>query len=202
MRYTKLNVFFWLCTYYCATVCSEAIEIITLDPVRWQEYKALRLRALAEQPHAFGMSVEDERAHADRYWQNILDDAVEGKNRWVVCAQLHGNLVGMAGAVREWNGYRFVRHVVTIVNVYVAPEARGQKIAQRLMQELCTMLERDTGVEQALLWVTITQKDAISLYQKCGFTISGTLSRAIKIGDEYYDNYLMERSFVKDNCLF
>lgn len=189
------NLCLW-CLWHCSLAAhyADTIEIIMPEPQRWHEYKALRLRALAEQPHAFGMSVDDEQNRPDDYWKDLLDEAYECKNRWIVCAQRDGQLIGMAGAVREWDTYSYVHHMVTIVNVYVAPEARGQKIAQRLIKELCMLLEQDATVEQALLWVTVTQKDAVTLYERCGFEISGILSRAIKIDDIYYDNYLMERS--------
>lgn len=191
----KLKVVFLWCVgcVYSAGASSDTIEIIMPEPHRWQEYKELRLRALAEQPHAFGKSVDDEQSEPDIYWHNLLWQACAAQNRWILCAQCEGKLVGMAGAVREWDGYRYVRHLVTVVNVYVAPEARGQKIAQRLITALCTLLEHDETVEQALLWVTVTQKDAIAFYQRCGFKVSGVLSRAIKIGAASYDNYLMER---------
>lgn len=192
------RIFFVIIVSYCSiSLSTENIEIITLSPDRWIEYKQLRLRAVTEQPHAFGMSLEDEQARPDAYWKELLKQAEQGTDVWMLFAQREGVLVGMVGALREWNDYGNIKHLVTIANVYVVPEARGKKIAQRLMQELLQVLKEDSSVNQALLWVTCEQAEAIKLYERCGFTISGILSRALKISNVYYDNYLMQCSLEK-----
>lgn len=41
------------------------IQIIKLPPERWNEYKTLRLRALQDDPQAFGSSYAKEVAYPD-----------------------------------------------------------------------------------------------------------------------------------------
>jgi hypothetical protein len=43
------------------------IEIITLKPEEWKQYRDLRLRALKEEPQAFGSTYEDISKHPDEY---------------------------------------------------------------------------------------------------------------------------------------
>ena len=45
------------------------IQIIKLPPERWNEYKALRLRALQDDPQAFGSSYAKEVTYSDEKWQ-------------------------------------------------------------------------------------------------------------------------------------
>ena len=41
--------------------------------------------------------------------------------------------------------------------------------------------------------VLVGNEPATKLYEKCGFTIYGTEPRHLKIGDRFYDEYLMVR---------
>ena len=66
------------------------IQIIKLPPERWNEYKALRLRALKDDPQAFGSSYTKEVAYSDDKWR-------ERTNNSVLFATDGNNLVGMLG---------------------------------------------------------------------------------------------------------
>ena len=59
-----------------------------------QLYKELRLRALREEPQAFGSSYEANVNKPDSYWVERLNDVKSG-NGWLVFAEINDKLVGM-----------------------------------------------------------------------------------------------------------
>ena len=66
-------------------------------------------------------------------------------------------------------------------------------------QMLSLLLEqaKKCGYEQAELEVSAGNKNAIALYESMGFTIYGTLKRAMKYQDgSYADDYLMVRDLT------
>ena len=90
------------------------VEIIQLPVVEWEKYKKLRLRALKEDPQAFGSNYNDSLKLPDTKWQERLQKVVDGES-WAVFAQQDEQLVGMMFAMKETD-----EGVVSIVSVYVA----------------------------------------------------------------------------------
>ena len=187
-----LAIYLFLTIYEKNVFSEKDIEIIQLEVERWQEFKNLRLKAVSELPHVFGVSFEDEFAKDDYYWKKILIEGKKEKNSWIIFAQINNKLIGMVRAYHEWPE-TFCKHIVSIANVYVAPEFRGKKVATKLLQEIIQKLEKNSSINQATLWVNHELTEAIKLYLKFGFKIYGTLPHGIKINNNYHDNYLMVR---------
>lgn len=148
-------------------------------------FYALRLRALTEEPEAFGRSAEEYSGTplvevAARL--RARDDAFT-LGAWTPAC------VGIAGFVRA-DGVK-TRHCGMIWGVYVAPEARGQGIARALMQGILARAAALPGLEQIHLTVTTTNVAASTLYRSLGFVCYGTEPRALKLGDRYLDEDLM-----------
>lgn len=159
------------------------IRVITEADV--DAFRALRLRALAEEPEAFGASAEEFAATS-------LPDVAKRLQRTddaFVLGAFLPDLVGMVGLVREHGQKR--AHKAFIWGMYVAPEARGQGIGRSLMTEALTRAARLPGLEQIHLGVVSTNAAAIALYRSLGFTSYGTEPHALKIGDHYVDTALM-----------
>ena len=57
---------------------SPKVKLIKLPTQRWRDYKSLRLRALKEEPFAFGTSYEEEKNKVDKFW--IAQRVSYGKN--------------------------------------------------------------------------------------------------------------------------
>ena len=53
------------------------------------------------------------------------------------------------------------------------------------------LLSKKKNISKIQLYVRTDNDPAINLYKKHGFSIEGTISRAIKINEVYYENYLM-----------
>lgn len=149
----------------------------------WQ----LRLRALKEEPGAFGASYEEslETSKAD-----ILKRMADNQESFVLGAfDESGGLVGILGFFRR-PGIK-VSHKGTIWGVYVAPEGRGKGVAKALMQEAIAHAFSLPGMEEILLSVSALNENARGLYVSLGFQPYGFEKNALKLGDKYLDEELM-----------
>jgi hypothetical protein len=57
---------------------TDKIQIGRLPPEKWQEYKALRLRALHDDPQAFSEPFDKAVAYRDEGWKQRAAEAYEG----------------------------------------------------------------------------------------------------------------------------
>jgi RimJ/RimL family protein N-acetyltransferase len=73
--------------------------------------------------------------------------------------------------------------------MYIRPEARGTGLAAALVQQV--VAHARTVVEQVCLTVVASNVAARRLYSAAGFEEYGLERRALKVGDEYYDEVLM-----------
>jgi ribosomal protein S18 acetylase RimI-like enzyme len=158
-----------------------------------ETFRALRLRALREEPDAFFFSVEEEekdsvevfasrlRAQVDDHEARILG-AFEGPSE-------NAALVGVVGYFRE--KARKARHRAKIWGMYVAPEARGRGHGRGLLAEVIARLSEADGVEQIELDVATYNAPARELYASMGFERTGTTLHATKDGDRYIDEDAM-----------
>ncbi len=161
------------------------IRVITEADV--DAFRALRLRALGEEPEAFGASTED---FATTPLSDVAEHLQAADDAFVLGAFVP-DLVGMVGFVREHGQKRM--HKGFIWGMYVAPEARGQGVGRALMMEALARAVRMPGLEQIHLGVVATNAAAGSLYRSLGFTVYGAERHALKLGDRYVDEELMVR---------
>jgi ribosomal protein S18 acetylase RimI-like enzyme len=166
---------------------TDKITIAKLPPEKWQEYKALRLQALQDDPQAFSEPFGKAVAYPDERWQQRAAEAYAGKESLIVFARAGEQLVGMVGAF-------FPPHetgVAEIFGVYVVPEARGKGIAKQLLDSLLHELKANPKIVTAKLSVNKGQLAAVKLYESSGFKVVG--EENLLLGDgNYYDAYLME----------
>jgi ribosomal protein S18 acetylase RimI-like enzyme len=153
-------------------------------------YWALRLRALREEPQAFGADYAEavNRPLSDAQ-QRLRDSSPEHFWLGAFTDASDAGLVGMIAFSRE--PYAKVRHKGMITQMYVAPEARGQGIARALVSELIARARALPGLEQINLAVVTTNAAARNLYLALGFEVFGVERRALKLGDTYLDEELM-----------
>ncbi len=165
------------------------MDIITLPPKEWQAYKALRLRALLEEPQAFSSLYADALTIPEETWMTRLQEASEAKRNWLLFARENGRLVGMVGAYMEPGA----GDVATVVSVYVPQEERGRGIGARLTESILDALSAKPFLRRAKLMVNPHQTPALGLYRKFGFRQTGT--HAVRMGDgNLVDELTMERS--------
>lgn len=164
------------------------VTITRLNPSAWQDYKVLKLEALATDPQAFEASYDGLRAKPDTYWTERLQDVAEGKGSWLLFAQRERRLVGMIGALIAEE-----RHLADITSVFVAEEARGRGIGTGLMGAILRELRQDRSIQRLRLHVNTSQTAALHLYLRFGFSIVGAERARYGDGQEH-DWYVMERN--------
>lgn len=163
------------------------IEVVTAET--FPAWRTLRLRALRDHPDAFGQpyaayaAVPPEVALAQ-----FLARQESGLSR-TFGAFVGETLVGTIGIFREERPKE--THRMTIVAMYVAPEARGRGIADALMRAALERARTTDGVLQVHLAVTSHNVAARKLYERHGFVRYGTDPRALLVDGSPYDEDLM-----------
>ena len=153
------------------------------------EFQRLRLQGLQESPYSFGSSHEEEMHRTlDQVRQHIAGSA----ERVILGLFTARELVGMVGVGRE-QGLK-ERHIASIRSLYVAPQARSQGAGRQLLAAALQRAWSWRGVEQVTLSVTASNEAAVRLYKAAGFMEVGRMSRALKVGPDYFDELLMMRN--------
>jgi ribosomal protein S18 acetylase RimI-like enzyme len=152
-------------------------------------FRTVRMRALRESPHAFTNSYEEFSQQSLESTAQRFRDQINSCVNFTLGAFHDDQLVGMVGFYRETA--LKIQHKGSIVSMYVLPEYRSQGIARALLTEALDRARRLPGLTQVLLGVMETQTTAKRLYESLGFVVYGREPRALKIGDEYFDEEFM-----------
>lgn len=159
------------------------IQIRPLQLDDWENFKYLRLKALREDPKAYGISEADEADKPDAEWQALCQG--EGKY-YMVAEDSEGNLIGMLGALEIFG--QLMRHQVELIQGYVDPKFRRQRVMERLFYSLKAELEKMEHLEQMIGWVTLHETQVSKpMLEKFGFKLAGTLFKTVKYQGKYYD---------------
>ena len=146
-------------------------------------YQPLRLRALREHPEAFGSSLEDELPLPLEQVARQLVDTLG--NSVSFGAWLDGQLVGIVNLYRSPR--LKTRHKALLGGMYVAPEARGNRIGKALLEQTLSYARTIDGLEDVTLAVTVGNNAARRLYLGAGFVPYRVEPRYIKLGNRYFD---------------
>jgi ribosomal protein S18 acetylase RimI-like enzyme len=155
------------------------IRQLTADD--FQKWKALRLEAVKLNPESFGESLENVQKQ-DEAW---FDDSL--KKGTTFSYEVDGEMVGLIGTFPMQPGN--LKHRAVLFGLYVRPEYRSKGVASALVERVVGYVKPKH--EQIHLTVTTNNKAATALYKKHGFIVYGTEPDALKIGNDYYDEYLM-----------
>jgi len=164
-------------------ISPEDIRIGKIGPERFSEFRGLRLEALKTVSGAFGSSYEEEYVFSDEVWKSRIQN--------MLFATYKNSLIGMIGfSVR----LRIkTRHVGDIFSFYVKEQYRGIGAGSMLLEEAILNLEKNKGLRKISLSVNCEMKEAIHLYTRFGFKISGKLIGELNLDGKYYDEYIMEK---------
>lgn len=163
----------------------------------WEAYKVLRIRSLQSDPDVFFSTEAELSSWPDGNFKSEIYSQPDSHFGYL------GSFYPRAGgdpSKLELVGYTSLsgqyfakqRHIADVFNLYVDPAYRGQGIARELVTSLIQHA-KDTGrIEKLFLSVMSQNTPAITLYTSLGFSIYGTKRHAIKSGDQYFDETLME----------
>lgn len=154
-----------------------------------EAYRAIRLKALDNDPRAFSSDAQAEREQPLGWYE-------EGTRTAAVFLAFEGEVpIGMAGFIRSTQ--RKSRHIGHLFGLYVAPEGRRRGIGDRLVTAVLAHAARN--VSQIRLGVGTYNQPAQALYHRHGFEIYGTEPKSLLVDGEYIDEHLMVRFLDKED---
>jgi GNAT superfamily N-acetyltransferase len=142
------------------------VEIRRIRADEGLRLRALRLRALADAPQAFGSTLAREQAFAESIWHERAAGAAAGSARATFVAEAQGQWVGMAtGVARHPDD---LDHSPILVGMFVDASQRGRGVGAALVERVTDWV-RTLSAQRLYLWATSTNRHAIALYERCGF---------------------------------
>ena len=141
------------------------MEIRRIGIDEWEALRDLRLRALAEDPDAFGMTLDDASGQSETEWRDWIGSPERG---FFAAIADDGSFVAMVvgSPVDDRPG------AAGLFGMWVAPEARRAGIGTALIGSVEDWA-RTAGYERVGLGVTMTNTSAIRLYERSGFVDLG-----------------------------
>ncbi len=144
------------------------IELRTFTPDDWRAYRDLRLAALADAPHAFGSTLERERASDEPVWRARLTSG-----NLVIHALVDDIPAGLAGGLRagvyDDNPTSEAAH---LVSMWTHPAMRGRGVGAALVTRVIEWV-RAEHFPELRLWVVEGNAPAMRLYARMGFVDTG-----------------------------
>ena len=163
----------------------KLLKVRRLEPNHFAIYREIRLEGLKNHPEAFSASWEVESARPASWWAERLETNIV-LGGWIDDAPLAG-VVGF-----RMHGTTKIRHKGMLWGMYVRPDARGTGLAASLVQHVIELGR--PFLQDILLTVVASNAAACRLYRKAGFEQYGLEQRALKVGNDYYDEALMALS--------
>jgi len=164
------------------------MEVRRLVSADLEPYFALRLEMLRNNPEAFFVSYEDEKAKGSGFVAGILEKAEPGNA--IFGGFVNGKIVGAAGVYRPDPRPKTV-HKAMLWGMYVQPSARGQGLGEALVRAVATHARETMAANALYLCVTSGNAAARALYERVGFVGWGTEPRAWKVEGKYFDDLHM-----------
>jgi len=164
------------------------MNIRLLDERDAEAYRAVRLRALKNDPDSFGSSYEEEVLRPlEKFAERLKNTAYSFS---IGSFDDGGSLIGIVNFVRE-NRIK-TAHRGNVYGMYVEPGFRGCGVGRSLLLALIERaMEECEGLEQIHLTVESNNKPAKRLYASLGFEVYGVEPHALKVSGHYLDADLM-----------
>lgn len=137
------------------------VSIITAGPDDWRAVREVRLRALADSPDAFGVTLQEARAQTEAVWRERL----QGSSPTLLALD-EDHPVGMGGGFLPPG-----TDVAWIWGMWIAPEHRGTGLGRRILDELLRWAHGTGRVVH--LHVAEGNDRARALYISSGFVATG-----------------------------
>jgi ribosomal protein S18 acetylase RimI-like enzyme len=154
------------------------------------QFRQLRLRGAQEEPAAFLEDYDELCAAPEEHFTRYF------ANGWIAGAFLGDRLAGACGLYR-CKGKKLA-HKGVVWGVYMAPEARGQGGARRLIEILLAEAQA-ASIELVQLSTDMSNKVTVALYQSLGFREYGVEKHMLKLADRYVDDVWMVK-FLKESA--
>ena len=144
--------------------------MISIEPITTLNafvFKAVRLRALQDAPHAFGSTYARESQFPDSEWLSRAE-RMNGERRVGFLAMDGETPCGIVGSFLDENDPTRAQ----LIAMWTAPTHRQQGIGRLLVKEVLSWAHR-RNAGTLLLMVTSNNEPAIRFYERLGFTRTG-----------------------------
>jgi len=139
-----------------------SIRRLTSD--EWREYRALRLRALADSPSAFSTTLAEAQARDDSAWSRQVARGAESSAEIALVAESEARWVGLA-----WCGIDAEdRHRAWLAQMWVDPSFRSVGTGRQLL-DAAIRWAAQLDARVMVLSVTCDNTAATRLYASAGF---------------------------------
>lgn len=145
----------------------QKMNIREIQAGDWAAFKAIRLKALQDSPHAFGGTHAEESQLSDEQWQQRARFYQEDEHTCFVLGFASGSAVAMAGAYRD----KAKANVAHIYSVWTDPVWRGKGESQKLIDALADWALR-SGLPVMEGYVTSSNARALGFYRQVGFELT------------------------------
>ena len=141
-----------------------AYRIERMEPHAWERVRAIRIRALADTPDAFGTTLAEDESRPLGYWRTRL----ENPDSATFLARETGHDVGIVVG-SSWVGRA---DTAGLFAMWVAPQARGTGVGGGLVDAVIGWA-RERDFNRLILDVADSNRAAIALYESRGFLPTG-----------------------------
>lgn len=141
------------------------IRRLQIDEV--ELFKRIRLASLRDAPYAFSSTYEAALLRSDESWRSQVEESAQGTDRATFIVFSDDRPIGISSLYRIANK----REKGEMLQVWVAPEYRGTRIAWNLMDTVF-MWSTENRFETIIAQVTRSNIRAIRFYRKYGFMMS------------------------------
>jgi len=152
---------------------AKTMEIRRIRADEGLRLKALRLRALADTPMAFGSTLAREQAYPDALWHERAAVGAAGDRVVTIVAERDNHLLGMAiGFLPESPD----APDPTMVGVFVDAAVRRQGVGAALIEKVIDWAKAHKsarGSARLLISITDGNDPALALYRRAGFRPTG-----------------------------
>ena len=155
---------------------TREIRIQRVRREEWERVRELRLRALADAPHAFGSTLERERRLGEAGWIDWIE-GWEGATNVMFVAERDEGWIGMALGSRT--GDEPEAH---LYGMWVEPAWRARGVGAELVERVLSWA-RSWGARSVILAVTETNARAATFYEHLGFQDTGE-REPLRVGTE------------------
>lgn len=139
------------------------------------EYRALMLHAYEHAADAFTSTPEERATAPDAWWAQRIADPAGGSA--ALGAFADGALIGTVAL--EFSSKPKTRHKALLIGMFVMAHHRGRGAGRKLVDAALALAREHGGVRAVVLTVTQGNDEAVSLYERSGFTAFGVEPMAI-----------------------
>jgi len=134
--------------------------------------------------------VGEEQLAISIHTQNkLVKNLLEQKNATVFLAQEDDTYIGYLMVISGHS--TSIKHVARIF-ISVSPNNRRHGVGLKLFKNM-EEWAKNSGIHRLELIVVSSNDPAIKLFQKCGFEIEGLKKNSLKVGGQFFHEYIMAK---------